>query len=549
MTSEYWERFAKRRVSRRKVLAAGAAGSAAVALGMIGCGGGGGNNKQSAGNTPSGGPTATPKTGGIFRQGSIQTALSIDPHTEAALGLAFIPYIYSYLMHQIQVPDNPPQMVWDLAESMENPDDLTYIFKMRQGVNYQNLPPVNGRAVSADDVVYSFDRITSVSPEPLWTTYVDTKTAPDASTFKLTLKKPYAYTIEDLGAPKAAIVPREAVDQFGDLKTKGIGSGPFIVDSFTSGDRIEMSRNPNYYVSGIPYVDGIEYRSIADESALRVAFRGKQFDVYTPPTKTQADEVVGYGSDVNLVKELGLLTYKIQMNELSRPEFGDERIREAIDLSIDRDQLIQKLAFGEGEYTGPVSPAVTFWSLPLDELHQRMKRDVAKAKQLLEQAGASNLTVELKFPTNTSTDICVLLKAQLEEAGITVNLAGEEFGTWFADRTARNFQLSVGGGLPYGTEKYPIQFMYITDWTRDSIPIREPLPDIDPEIDQVMATPDINERQKLVLDVTRKMLDRHGPFFYLYVPYSYTARWSYVHGYENVPSAKWLYVYDMWLDK
>ncbi len=274
MTSEYWERFAKRRVSRRRVLVAGAAGMGAVALGLVGCGSG---SKQSASGTPSGGsagPTLTPKTGGIFRQGSVTTALSIDPHTEAALGLAFVPFIYSYLMHQIQVPDGSPEMMWDLAESMETPDDLTYIFKMRQGVHYQDIPPVSGREVVADDVVYSFDRITSISPEPLWTTYADTKTAPDPSTFQIRLKQPYAYTIEDLSAPKAAIVPKEAVDQFGDLKTKGIGSGPFIVDSFTSNDRIEMSRNPSYYLPGIPYVDGIEYRSIADESALRVAFGG-----------------------------------------------------------------------------------------------------------------------------------------------------------------------------------------------------------------------------------------------------------------------------------
>jgi ABC-type transport system substrate-binding protein len=137
----------------------------------------------------------------------------------------------------------------------------------------------------------------------------------------------------------------------------------------------------------------------------------------------------------------------------------------------------------------------------------------------------------------------------LEESGIKVNLVGEEFGTCFADRSARKFEISVGGGLPYASEKFPIQFMYITDWTRKETPIREPLPEIDPIIDQVMATPDINERQKLVLDATRKMLDRHGPFFYLYAPYTYTARWNYVHGYENVPSQKWPWVYDMWLDK
>jgi len=547
MTSEYWQRFSKRRVSRRTVLGAGAAGLGAAALGVAGCGGSknGGTSTPSAG-TPNAG---TPKTGGTFRQGTIATALSIDPHTEAALGLAFVPFIYGYLMHEFQVPDGPPQMVYDHAESMEIPDNLTYIFKMRQGVRFQDLPPVNGREVVASDVTYSFDRITSVSPEPLWTTYADSKSAPDPSTVQIKLKQPYAYTVEDMGSPKAAIVPKEAVDAFGDLKTKGVGSGPFTVTNFTSSDRIEMARNPNYDVAGIPYVDGIEYRSIVDESALRVAFRGKQFDVYAPPTKTQADEVAGYGSDVVLIKEPGLLVTKMGINELSRPELGDVRVREALDIAIDRDDIIDKMAFGDGNYTGPVSWGLTFWSLPQDELRERFKRDVTKAKQLLEAAGASDITLELKFPTNTSTDVCVLIKAQVAEAGININLVGQEFGTWYADRSARTYELIVGGGLPYPTEKYPMQFNYTTDWTREAKPVHPPLPDVDAALDQIMATPDPNERQKLVLDTTRKLLDRHGPMLYLFAPYTYSARWTYVRGYDNVPSAKWGYVYDMWLDK
>ena len=546
MTSEYWQRFAKRRVSRRTVLGAGAAGLGAAALGLAGCGGG---DKGAAGGTPSGATPGAAKTGGTLRQGSVAAALSIDPHTEAALGLAFVSFIYGYLMHEVQVPDGPPKMLWDHAESMELPEDTTYIFNMKQGIRFQDLSPVNGREVVASDVTYSFDRITEISPEPLWITYAESKTAPDPSTVQIRLKQPYAYTVEDMSSPKAAIVPREAVDQWGDLKMKGVGSGPFMVTDFAPSDRIEMVRNPNYYVSGIPYLDGLGWRTIVDESALRVAFRGKQFDVYAPPTKTQADEVAGYGNDITLIKEPSLLITKMGINELSRPELGDVRVREALDIAIDRDAIIDKLAFGDGNYTGPVSWGLTFWSLPQDELRQRFKRDLSKARQLLEAAGASDLTLELKFPTNTSTDVCVLIKAQLAEAGININLVGQEFGTWYADRSARSYELIVGGGLPYGSEKYPLQFNYTTDWTRKEKPVHPPLPEIDAELDQIMATPDPNERQKLVLDVTRKLLDRHGPILYLYAPYTYTARWSYVKGYDNVPSAQWGFTYDMWLGK
>jgi len=545
-TSEYWQRFSKQRLSRRRVLAAGAAGMGAAALGLAGCGG----DKDEEGKTPA--PSTpvseTPKTGGTYRQGSIATALSIDPHTEIAAGLGIIPFIYGYLLHDVQMPDGPPQDILDHAASMEQPEDLTYVFKLRQGIHFQNLPPVNGREVVAEDVIYSFDRITAASPEPLWKTYLASKAATDPYTVQIGLSKPYAYTMEDMGSIKTAIVPKEAVEEWGNLETRGLGSGPFMVKDFSRANNAEVVRNPDYY-GGAPYLDGMSWRTIADDAALRVAFRAKELDLYAPPTKLQADEVAGYGSDVIMTKEPYLLVTKMGINEVGRAELGDVRVREALDIGIDRDAMIEKLCFGEGNYTGPVSWGLTFWSLPQDELRQRFKRDIAKARQLLEAAGASDLTLELKFPTTTSTDVCAMIKDQLVDIGVNINLVAQEFGTWIADRTARKYELIVGGGLPYGSEKYPLQFNHTHDWTRKEIPVHEPLPEIDAMLDQIMATPDVNERQKLVLEVTRKLLDRHGPILYLYAPYAFTARWNYVRGYEDVPSGMTLYTYDIWLNK
>jgi peptide/nickel transport system substrate-binding protein len=546
-TSDYWRRFSRQRLSRRRALAAGAAGLGAAALGLAGCGG----DKDEEGKTPVAGTPVSdaPKRGGVLRQGTIATALSIDPHTEVSLGLAFVPYIYGYLAHDVQMPDGPPQDILDHAASLEQPDDLTYNFKLRQGIHFQNLPPVNGREVVAEDVIYSFDRIASVSPEPLWKQYLESRSAPDPYTVQVHLSKPYAYAMEDLGSVRTAIVPKEAVEEWGNLETRGLGSGPFMVEDFSRGTSINLARNPDYYVEGMPYLDGMNWRSIAEDAALRVAFRAKELDTYGPPTKVQADEVAGYGSDVNLIKEPQLLISKINLNEPSLPELGDVRVREALDIALDRDAMIEKLAFGEGNYTGPVSWGLTFWSLPQEELRQRFKRDVAKARRLLEAAGASELALELKFVATTSTDVCAMIKEHLADAGINVTLVPQEFGTFLADRSAAKYQIMVGAGLPYPSEKYPLQFNYTTNFSRNQIPVRAPEPEIDALLDQVMATPDANERQKLVLDVTRKIIDRHGPFTYLFAPYAYTARWSYVRGYEDVPSGLTGYTYDMWLDK
>jgi peptide/nickel transport system substrate-binding protein len=530
------------KISRRAFLA-GAAATAGLAA--LRCGG-----KQEGTTLTGATPTAGPvKSGGAFRLGTTIPAMSIDPHTEVTMGLAFICFIYGYLLHEIQQPEGPPTLVFDHAESLERPDDLTSIFKLRRGIHFQDLPPASGREFVAEDAVYSFDRIASLQSTPFWSQGIESKSAPDPYTFQVRLTGPYAYTMAEFGGIRTAIVPKEAVEQFGDLKSHGLGSGPFQVASFSRGETMEMVRNPNYYVAGIPYVDGMSWRIIPDDSSLKAAFKAQQLDVYSPPTKIQADEVATMSDDVILTKAANLAIFMINLNEIAVPALQDERVREAMDLSLDRDAMIEKLCFGEGNYTGPVAWGLEFWSLPQDELRRRYKRDVARARQLLGAAGVTDLTLELKFPSGATADLAAMIKEQMAEAGITVNLVPQELGTWVADLFDQNFQLMVGGGLPYDDEHLPLQFNHTKNWTRDANPVHLPEPENDALLDQILVTPDVQERQKLVLEVTRKIIDRHGPFLYLYAPYSYTARWRYVRGYDDIVPGRIAYTYDMWLDK
>jgi peptide/nickel transport system substrate-binding protein len=293
-------------------------------------------------------------------------------------------------------------------------------------------------------------------------------------------------------------------------------------------------------------LDSIAARTFADDSSIQAAFKAQQLDVYTPPTKIQADNVSS--GDVTITKEANLAIYMVNLNEIKAPVLQDERVREALDISLDRDAIIDKLCFGEGKYTGPVSWGLEFWSLPQDELRQRLGRDVNKAKQLLEAAGVSDLTLELKGQSIYS-DLAAMIKAQAAEAGITINIVSEDIGTWVNDLFTQNFELMVGVGLPYADEMLPLQFNHTYNWTRKANPVELPDPVVDAILDKMLVTPDINERQKLALDVTRKILDRHGPFLYLYAPYSYTARWNYVRGYEKVHASQVAFTYNMWLDK
>jgi peptide/nickel transport system substrate-binding protein len=528
-------------ISRRRFLTATAASAGLAALS---CSGGG---TKDGGTEVAGTPTqGAVKRGGAFRLATTIPALSIDPHTEVTMGLSFICFIYGYLLHEVQQQDGAPLIVYDHAVSLEQPDPLSYIFNLRPGVRYQNVPPANGRLVSADDALYSFQRIASGDSTQFWTGGIAEMVTPDSATFSVRLTEPYAYTMGEFGGIRTAIVPPEAVAQFGDLKLNACGSGPFQVRSFSQTDGIEMAKNPDYYVSGIPYVDTMSWRNFADDSSIQAAFKSRQIDVYAPPSKLQADEVAAI-DHVALVKYPNLAIFMINLNEIAAPVLQDVRVREALDISLDRDAMIDKLCFGEGNYTGPVSWGLEFWSLPQEELRTRYHRDIAKSRQLLEAAGATGLTLELKCVSD-SGNLASMIKEQAAEAGITINIRSEELGTWVADLFTQNFQLMVGGGLPYGDENLPLQFNHTRNWTRKANPVHLPEPENDAILEQILRTVDPTERQKLVLDVTRKIIDRHGPFLYLYAPYAWTARWDYVRGYEDVEPAMVAYTYNMWLD-
>ncbi len=160
----------------------------------------------------------------------------------------------------------------------------------------------------------------------------------------------------------------------------------------------------------------------------------------------------------------------INLNEISTPVLQDERVREALDLSLDRDAMIEKLCFGEGNYTGPVSWGLEFWSLPQDELRTRYRRDVEKARRLLDAAGVQRPHPGAEVPDYDTADLASMIKEQAAEAGITINIRAMELGAWVADLFSQNFELMVSGGLPYGDENLPLQFNHTYNWTRKQKP-------------------------------------------------------------------------------
>src|SRR6266568_4221876 len=233
----------------------------------------------------------SPKRGGILRARG-RDPVHFDPHlTRNQRTHTALSFIYSKLLRYKVGPDVRPGTYIvepDLAERWEAPDDLTYIFHLRQGVTWHNKPPVNGRELVAEDVKFTFDRFRAEPANPLRFTLelVDRIEVVDRYTVKFLLTEPFVWLVNVLANPYSTwIIAPEVVEQFGDLKKPEsvIGTGPFLLERYEPNIKTVFRRNPNYFLPGLPWVDGVEWMVVTDPSAALAMYRSGQFDCGAAP--------------------------------------------------------------------------------------------------------------------------------------------------------------------------------------------------------------------------------------------------------------------------
>src|SRR5438876_6881423 len=156
----------------------------------------------------------------------------------------------------------------DLAESWSQPNDTTYVFNLRKGVRWHAKPPVNGRELTAEDVVYSVERFRTVpgNANASMLASVDKVEALDRYTVRFTLKEPFAWLLDMLSNPMAlAMIARERVEKFGDLKKAEavVGTGPWMLERYDQNVGSKLVRNPAYFLPDLPHIEHVNL--IVDE--------------------------------------------------------------------------------------------------------------------------------------------------------------------------------------------------------------------------------------------------------------------------------------------
>jgi peptide/nickel transport system substrate-binding protein len=468
---------------------------------------------------PTAAAAATPKTGGTFRFWAWpEDPPSLDPHLNVSYRVqGFAAFFYSRLLMSKKGPGIPAQayvMEGDLAESWEiGQEGKTYTFKLRPDTKWHNKPPMNGRPLTAQDVVWSFERFMKVSPQKTTFDIVSGVTAPDDRTVVFTLKDQYAPFEAAIGAPVFWIIPREVVEQDGDATKRVVGSGPFIFDKFDTGVSFTGKKNPDYYRKGEPRVDEVIGHIIPDTATQMAALRAKELD-YVDVPQQELDALQKSNPELQFV-ETEFNNIPFVYWHLDQPPYNDPRVRQAVSIGINRDELIRVIGNGRGNYNNFIPWALSEWWLDPRSADQGptskfFKTDVAEAKRLLADAGYPNGFKADLVSTPGYGQVWVqsveMMQQFLKAIGIDATIKMQEYAAYLA--TTFQGKLPEGENvLVYGletpfTEPHDFLFnMYHPKGTRNHAAVSDAkLTDM---IEKQMRTIDKADRKKQIFDIQR----------------------------------------------
>jgi peptide/nickel transport system substrate-binding protein len=302
-----------------------------------------------------------------------------------------------------------------------NADATEYEVKLRPGVEFHN-----GKTFGADDLIYSIRQM--AKPTSFAVPFVSGINLRDMKKIdNLTVKIPLTAPDADLAANFTYYNTWIMQDGETDFK-KPVGTGPFMAESFTPGQQSVFKKNPNYWVSGKPYVDELKIVSIDDPTARLNALLSGQIDMMAqlPTAQAKAHQQTG---DITVLSGHSPQPMMFYM-DTSKPPFNDNNVRMAMKLIADRQALIDGALNGYGKLGNDiVGSGLPFYDSSLPQRTQ----DIEQAKSLLAKAGQSNLQVLLQtsqiFPGFVES--ATLLAEQAKAAGVDIKLKQEPANAYY----------------------------------------------------------------------------------------------------------------------
>jgi len=339
--------------------------------------------------------------------------------------------VMKQIYNNLVVIDEDMDIVGDLAESWENPDDNTWVFNLREGVKFHN-----GNEFTAEDVKFTINRLLDPetgSPGAWLLEEVEEVNAIDDYTVEIVTREPFAPILSNLARYEVSMLNKEAVEEAGeDYASQPVGTGPFTFEEHLYGDKVILNAYDDYFL-GSPKVDGIVYRAIPEDATRVVELESASVDiVYNIPP--QEIERLESNNALKMVETLGQSTLYAGFNFDVEP-FDNKLVRQAMNYAVDKNAVVDAVFFGKAEPSyGPLSPSIFGFD---DELSHAYPYNPEKAMELLEEAGYADGfdCVIWTDPRTERSSIAELIQAYLAAIGINAEVELMEWSNFISAST------------------------------------------------------------------------------------------------------------------
>jgi len=519
--------IARHSVNRREFLKRVGWGSAGIAL--VGAGRSVPAFAQGASAYPDWIPASPkpPKHGGTLTRASAWDPPVLDPRLTNSVGLFQIASLVGNRLVRYPFSDEATgttdlTLKGDLAESWEpSPDYRVWTFKLKKGVKWHNVPPLNGREFVAADVKYCYEAYAKEGVQSFTFREIEAMETPDKYTVRFHLNMPNVMFPQCLAEAVAVLFPREVLEEDGDLKKRMIGTGPFMIKEYSRKVRFVLSRNPDYFDKGRPYVDEYIVLSTPDAATRTAAFRTGQSDIHWVASVGDADTVKKTNPNAVVEEYRNLQTPFGLALAQDKPPFNDVRVRRAISMAIDRQKQVDTVYERHG-FLGWGIPWVYFQDKAptAAQLGPYWQYKPAEAKKLMAEAGHPNgfettLFYYEYFPQMTSQ---VQLVQQDLKQNLNINMKISKLDyTTFYGRYAEGKWDGMSWGFKTGyavsLDEQTYQYMHSKS-TKNYFRVNDPV--VDDLVTKLRQTPDKAEQRNL----TKKVFDReHDQVLRMWMPY------------------------------
>lgn len=391
--------------------------------------------------------------GGTLRVGQVGNLASLEAYRFALTNYIFLEQVFDQMLFNKEGKG----IETEALESYElAPDNMSVTLKLREGMKSHD-----GSDVDAEMLRWDLDtRIVPTNSEVVGQQqfipiYAGSEVI-DPLTLKINFKSPVPHAT-DLLAILALADPDMFVKDDGTVallnqEDKMIGSGPFQLVEYVPGDHLTLARNPDYWEEGFPKLDGVEIRIFGDNAAMVAALEAGEIDMAFRPAYQDAARLQ---QDPNFTvwapDTFGLVG--VLMVNPNKAALQDKRVRQAINLAIDRDALNEVAYSGMALPTGSFVPPSSIAYSP--DLDIPLTGDAEAAAALLTEAGVTNPTIQLTYDAADSAARlqAELISANLAAIGITANLDPVETSVFNQRRTSQDFETLIS--ILAGTNVHP----------------------------------------------------------------------------------------------